>query len=34
MALCMRALISRVGKEHRLVLAVCKIPGIRMICGL
>ncbi len=33
-ALCLRALISRIGKEHRVVRAACKIPGIRMICGL
>lgn len=32
--LCLRGLIHRVGYEHRVVRTVCKIPGLRMVCGL
>lgn len=32
--LCLRGLIHRVGHEHHIIRTACKIPGLRVICGL
>lgn len=32
--LCLRGLLNRVGADHHLVHVVCRIPGIRAVCGL
>lgn len=31
---CLRGLINRIGDDHRMIQAVCKIPGMRIVCGL
>lgn len=32
--LCLRELVQRTGKEHRVVQAACRVPGMRWACGL
>ncbi|WP_434782237.1 O-antigen translocase [Ferrovum myxofaciens] len=32
--LCLRGLIYRIGNDHRLIQAACKIPGMRTVCDL
>jgi enterobacterial common antigen flippase len=31
---CLRSLVARVGREHRLIQVACKLPGIRWVCGI
>ncbi len=30
----LRGLMQRIGPQHRIVLAACRIPGVRAVCGL
>jgi PST family polysaccharide transporter len=32
--MCLRGMIQRIGLEHRLAKVICRIPGMRMVCGL
>ena len=31
---CLRGLVARIGHDHRIVRAVCRVPGMRVVCGL
>lgn len=31
---CLRGLVQRIGVEHRIVRAACRIPGVRWVCGV
>ena len=31
---CLRGLVARIGNDHRIVRAVCRVPGMRVVCGL
>jgi enterobacterial common antigen flippase len=32
--LCLRGLVQRIGPNHRIVRAACRVPGMRWLCGL
>lgn len=32
--ICLRGLVKRIGQEHRIVRAACRVPGMRFVCGL
>ena len=30
---CLRGLAARIGNDHRIVKAICRVPGMRVVCG-